>query len=410
MYERFTERARQVIVLACDESRNMHHERIEIDHILLGLLVEPEGLAGVVLREDGMTVQECRDIVQELYHSSEEKPQGQQPFSIEAKKAQELALREALSLGHNYIGTEHVLLGLLRAAPDTLVCHHGLKAERVRAAIIAWLMKQKAERDIEAKRGQTAGELAEDIKAYRTAHDELLKSFDLVKVDARDAERAVCDIEDKFVALERENSELMVEHQKKVEQIVKLTEDVLSKVEVIKLERECREEMTEKRNSLANQLILKNSELNGMGSQLMEVQKDCIHEKKRADGYMDQLEMAWGIIANASDWMLPDGAGVSPPGEWREAAERWRDGYHLALDALPKESIPQPDPTCCSMMAHHLNQWCGIEREKSNCNDKYECADCVVIFESNGDHGIPIHDGGSSYIKINKCPWCGTDL
>src|SRR5437763_222800 len=114
MFERFTERARQVIVLAQEEARTLKHNYIGTEHILLGLLREEEGLAARVLESLDITVEEVRVKVIEIVGEGEEVTTGQIPFAPRAKKVLELALREALSLGHNYVGTEHILLGLVR--------------------------------------------------------------------------------------------------------------------------------------------------------------------------------------------------------------------------------------------------------------------------------------------------------
>ena len=114
MFERFTERARQVVVLAQEEARSLKHNYIGTEHLLLGLLREEEGVAARVLESLEVSVEEVRAAVVRIVGSGEESPQGQIPFTPRAKKVLELALREALSLGHNYIGTEHILLGLIR--------------------------------------------------------------------------------------------------------------------------------------------------------------------------------------------------------------------------------------------------------------------------------------------------------
>ncbi len=114
MFERFTERARQVVVLAQEEARTLRHNYIGTEHILLGLLREEEGLAARVLESLDITVERVRAQVVRIVGSGEEVTSGQIPFTPRAKRVLELALREALSLGHDYIGTEHILLGLVR--------------------------------------------------------------------------------------------------------------------------------------------------------------------------------------------------------------------------------------------------------------------------------------------------------
>jgi hypothetical protein len=122
MFERYTERARQVVILAQDEAREMEHGYVGLDHILLGLLREEEGLAAKVLDSLGVTYEGTRTIVEYTggYGETDATESDKVPFTPRAKKALEMALREALSLGHNYIGTEHILLGLVREGTDLL--------------------------------------------------------------------------------------------------------------------------------------------------------------------------------------------------------------------------------------------------------------------------------------------------
>ena len=114
MFERFTERARQVIVLAQDEARALKHNSIGTEHILLGLLREEEGLAARVLDTLDITVEEVRAQVVRIVGQGDQVDTGQIPFTPRVKKVLELALQEALERDHNYIGTEHILLGLVR--------------------------------------------------------------------------------------------------------------------------------------------------------------------------------------------------------------------------------------------------------------------------------------------------------
>jgi ATP-dependent Clp protease ATP-binding subunit ClpC len=114
MFERFTERARQVVVLAQDEARALRHNYIGTEHLLLGLLREEEGLAARVLGQVGIELDAVRALVHSRIGEGDEASVGQIPFTPHAKETLELSLREALSLGHKYIGTEHVLLGFVR--------------------------------------------------------------------------------------------------------------------------------------------------------------------------------------------------------------------------------------------------------------------------------------------------------
>ncbi|HTW20275.1 MAG TPA: Clp protease N-terminal domain-containing protein, partial [Mycobacteriales bacterium] len=114
MFERFTDRARHTIVLAQDEARAMQHNYIGTEHILLGLLGEPDGIGARALDRFGITLPVARDDVLTIIGRGKRTVEGHIPFTPRAKKILELALREALALHHNYIGTEHILLGLVR--------------------------------------------------------------------------------------------------------------------------------------------------------------------------------------------------------------------------------------------------------------------------------------------------------
>ena len=142
MFERFTERARQVVVLAQDEARALKHNYIGTEHILLGLLREEEGLAARVLESLDITVEEVRAQVARIVGQGDEVTTGQIPFTPRAKKVLELALREALSLGHNYIGTEHILLGLVReneGVAARILLDFDADADKIRNEIIRML-------------------------------------------------------------------------------------------------------------------------------------------------------------------------------------------------------------------------------------------------------------------------------
>ena len=142
MLERFTERARQVVVLAQDEARALKHNYIGTEHLLLGLLREEHGAGGRVLEALGVRVEEARSQVVRIVGEGDEVTTGQIPFTPHAKRVLDLSLREALSLGHNYIGTEHVLLGLVREGEGVgsqVLEGFGLDGERVRNAVIRML-------------------------------------------------------------------------------------------------------------------------------------------------------------------------------------------------------------------------------------------------------------------------------
>ncbi|MFC7432183.1 MULTISPECIES: ATP-dependent Clp protease ATP-binding subunit [unclassified Agrococcus] len=114
MFERFTDRARRVVVLAQEEAKMLNHNYIGTEHILLGLIHEGEGIAAKALEQLGISLDAVREQVQDIIGTGAQQSSGHIPFTPRAKKVLELSLREALQLGHNYIGTEHVLLGLIR--------------------------------------------------------------------------------------------------------------------------------------------------------------------------------------------------------------------------------------------------------------------------------------------------------
>ena len=139
MFERFTERARQVIVLAQEEARSLDQSYIGTEHILLGLLRESEGLGARALEDAGMSIEGIQGALMQINgDTAKEPPQGQIPFTPSAKKSLEYSLREALSLGHNYIGTEHILLGVLRDEDGTacqVLSALGCEAETLRGNV-----------------------------------------------------------------------------------------------------------------------------------------------------------------------------------------------------------------------------------------------------------------------------------
>ncbi len=142
MFERFTDRARRVVVLAQEEARMLNHNYIGTEHILLGLIHEGEGVAAKALESLSISLDGVREQVQEIIGQGQQAPSGHIPFTPRAKKVLELSLREALQLGHNYIGTEHILLGLIRegegVAAQVLV-KLGADLNRVRQQVIQLL-------------------------------------------------------------------------------------------------------------------------------------------------------------------------------------------------------------------------------------------------------------------------------
>ena len=149
MFERFTDRARRVVVLAQEEARSLNHNYIGTEHILLGLIHEGEGVAARALESLEISVKAVRSQVKEIIGKGTQTPEGHIPFTPRAKKVLELSLREALQLGHNYIGTEHVLLGMLRegegVAAQVLV-KLGADLAKVRQTVIQLLSGWAAEK------------------------------------------------------------------------------------------------------------------------------------------------------------------------------------------------------------------------------------------------------------------------
>jgi ATP-dependent Clp protease ATP-binding subunit ClpC len=139
MFERFTDRARRVVVLAQEEARMLNHDYIGTEHLLLGLIREGDGYAARTLELLGISLDAVRQQVQEIVGRGQQAPSGHIQFTKRAKKALELSLRESLQFGHNYIGTEHMLLGLLSegdgVAAQVLV-KLGADLNRVRQQVI----------------------------------------------------------------------------------------------------------------------------------------------------------------------------------------------------------------------------------------------------------------------------------
>jgi ClpA/ClpB-like protein len=148
MFERFTDRARRVVVLAQEEARMLNHNYIGTEHLLLGLIREADGVAAKALESLGISLDAVRQQVEEIIGQGQQAPTGHIPFTPRAKKVLELALRESQQLGHNYIGTEHILLGLIRegdgVAAQVLV-RLGADLNRVRQQVIQLLHGHSAE-------------------------------------------------------------------------------------------------------------------------------------------------------------------------------------------------------------------------------------------------------------------------
>ena len=169
MFERFTDRARRVVVLAQEEARVLNHNYIGTEHILLGLLHEGEGVAAKALESLGISLEAVRQQVEEIIGQGQQAPSGHIPFTPRAKKVLELSQREALQLGHDYIGTEHILLGLVRegdgVAAQVLV-HLGADLNRVRQQVILLIGGKQPER---GRRVPREGALVAEVQARLAA-------------------------------------------------------------------------------------------------------------------------------------------------------------------------------------------------------------------------------------------------
>ncbi len=160
MFERFTDRARRVVVLAQEEARMLNHNYIGTEHILLGLIHEGEGVAAKALESLGIALEGVRAQVEEIIGQGQQAPSGHIPFTPRAKKVLELSLREALQLGHNYIGTEHILLGLIREGEGVaaqVLQKLGADLNRVRQQVLQLLSGYQGKETSAAEGGRTEG-------------------------------------------------------------------------------------------------------------------------------------------------------------------------------------------------------------------------------------------------------------
>lgn len=200
VFERFTERARQVVVFAQEEARGLGHDHIGTEHILIGLLREEQGVAARVLDAMGVTLEDVRAEVLRVTGRGDSPATGQIPFTPGGKKALELALREAVAMGHNYIGTEHVLLGVARADEGGgagILRARGVDPEQLYDEVLRWLSGKRAPGYLEPEADdleltcpplapEVLAELERLARAERTALD---RKAHAVAAAARDAER-----------------------------------------------------------------------------------------------------------------------------------------------------------------------------------------------------------------------------
>jgi len=216
MFERFTDRARRVVVLAQEEARMLDHDYIGTEHILLGLIREGDGYAARSLESLGISLDAVRQQVQEIIGRGQQAPSGHIPFTPRAKKVLELSLRESLQLGHNYIGTEHMLLGLLRegdgVAAQVLV-RLGADLDRVREQVIQLLHGYQGQ-DVGSAGSQPGGRaragLPDDALAWFDALDRRLTALERwvsMQPDLEDLDQEIAQVRhDKEAAVDRRDS------------------------------------------------------------------------------------------------------------------------------------------------------------------------------------------------------------
>jgi Clp amino terminal domain, pathogenicity island component len=181
MFERFTDRARRVVVLAQEEARMLDHNWIGTEHILLGLMREGEGIAAKALESLGISLDAVRQQVEEIIGRGQQPPSGHIPFTPRAKKVLELALRESLQLGHNYIGTEHILLGLIREGDGVaalVLVTLGADLNRVRQQAIQLLHGHSAEEPVPTRSAERELRLLPAVKAHLEALERRLTAIE----------------------------------------------------------------------------------------------------------------------------------------------------------------------------------------------------------------------------------------
>ncbi len=193
MFQRFTDRARRAVHLAEEEARLLRHNYVGTEHLLLGLLYEGEGVAAKALESQGLSLQELRGQVEEIIGTGQSLVAGQVPFTPRAKKVLELSLREALALGHHYIGTEHLLLGLLRegegVAAQALSCL-GADHAQVRERVLGLLTSPCEQADRQAELVTDLVDAAEELTQVQRDKEAAFDAGDLDRAAAlRDREK-----------------------------------------------------------------------------------------------------------------------------------------------------------------------------------------------------------------------------
>jgi len=187
MFQRFTDRARRAVHLAEEEARLLRHNYVGTEHLLLGLLYEGEGVAAKALESLGISLQEVRGQVEEIIGHGQSLVAGQVPFTPRAKKALELSLREALALGHHYIGTEHLLLGLLREGEGIaaqVLARLGADHARVRERVLGMLTSPCAQADPQTQLVADLVDAAEELTQVQRQKEAAFDAGDLDRAAA----------------------------------------------------------------------------------------------------------------------------------------------------------------------------------------------------------------------------------
>jgi ATP-dependent Clp protease ATP-binding subunit ClpC len=217
MFERFTDRARRVVVLAQEEARMLDHNYIGTEHILLGLTRVGEGYAARALESLGISLDAVRQQVEEIIGRGQEVPSGHIPFTPRAKKVLELSLRESLQLGHNYIGPEHMLLGLVREGDGVaaqILVKLGADPNRVRQQVIELVHGYQGQ-DVESAASRPGGGAPADLPDdVLVRFDELerrltaLERWVSMQPDLEDLDREIAQIRhEKEAAIDRQDSQ-----------------------------------------------------------------------------------------------------------------------------------------------------------------------------------------------------------
>jgi ATP-dependent Clp protease ATP-binding subunit ClpA len=199
MFERFTDRARRVVVLSQEEAVSLGHDYIGTEHLLLGLVHEGEGVAARALESLGVSLPMARSRVEEVIGLGQGPVRGQIPFTPRLKKVLELSLREALQMGHNYIGTEHILLGLIREGHGVgvqVLTKLGATQEKVRRQVLKELgdlgmSVPEIPEGVEPRTGGPAGPLSARAQAAMVLAEEIAQKLEHMRVEPEDLLRAL---------------------------------------------------------------------------------------------------------------------------------------------------------------------------------------------------------------------------